>query len=131
VALKAPSSEGVFYWYNISMPKVPTALLNDTISIQTLSGSDVDDRGLSTASYGSGINVEAKVIELGGSIETETDGRIERNEELKIIVPSSTTVTMSDRLTFNSQNYNIRNIKSIKDRFGNEFYKELRVDSGF
>jgi hypothetical protein len=113
------------------MPKVPTALLNDTISIQTLSGSDVDDRGLSTASYGSGINVEAKVIELGGSIETETDGRIERNEELKIIVPSSTTVTMSDRLTFNSQNYNIRNIKSIKDRFGNEFYKELRVDSGF
>ena len=131
MALKAPSSEGVFYWYNISMPKVPTALLNDTISIQTLSGSDVDDRGLSTASYGSGTNVEAKVIELGGSIETETDGRIERNEELKIIVPSSTAVTMSDRLTFNSQNYNIRNIKSIKDRFGNEFYKELRVDSGF
>lgn len=131
MALKAPSSEGVFYWYNISMPKVPTALLNDTISIQTLSGSDVDDRGLSTSSYGSGTNIEAKVIEIGGSIETETDGRIERNEELKIIIPSSSTVTMSDRLVFNSQNYNIRNIKSIKDRFGNEFYKELRVDSGF
>ncbi len=113
------------------MPKVPTALLNDTISIQTLSGSDVDDRGLSTSSYGSGTNIEAKVIEIGGSIETETDGRIERNEELKIIIPSSSTVTMSDRLVFNSQNYNIRNIKSIRDRFGNEFYKELRVDSGF
>ena len=90
MALKAPSSEGVFYWYNISMPKVPTALLNDTISIQTLSGSDVDDRGLSTASYGSGTNVEAKVIELGGSIETIqfvllSMGRIYKNQFLNIV----------------------------------------------
>ena len=43
------------------MPKVPTSLLNDTIAIQTLSGSSVDDRGLSTASYGSGTNIQAKL----------------------------------------------------------------------
>jgi hypothetical protein len=113
------------------MPKVPTALLNDTISIQSLSGSSVDDRGLSTATWGSGTSVEAKVIELGGSIESETEGRIERNEEFKVIIPASTTVSLSDRVVFNSTNYNIRNVKSIKDRFGNEFYKELRIDSGF
>lgn len=113
------------------MPKVPTALLNDTISIQSLSGSSVDDRGLSTATWGSGTSVEAKVIELGGSIETEADGRIERNQELKVIVPASTTITMSDRVVYDSSNYNVRNVKSIKDRFGNDFYKELRLDSGY
>ena len=62
------------------MPKVPTSLLNETISIQSLTGSDVDDRGLSTASFGSGTSVQAKLIELGGSIESETEGRIERND---------------------------------------------------
>tara|TARA_B100000282_G_scaffold292431_1_gene266155 strand:+ start:1456 stop:1851 length:396 start_codon:yes stop_codon:yes gene_type:complete len=131
VALKAPSSEGVFYWYNISMPKVPTSLLNETISIQSLSGSAVDDRGLSTASYGSGTSVQARVIELGGFIETEDEGRTEVNEEFKVIVPASTSVSMADRVILNSTNYNIRNIKSVKDRFGNEFYKELRIDSGY
>ena len=106
------------------MPKVPTALLNDTISIQSLSGSSVDDRGLSTATWGSGTSVEAKVIELGGSIETEADGRIERNQELSNS-SASTTITMSDRVVYDSSNYNVRNVKSIKDRFGNDFYKEL------
>ena len=113
------------------MPKVPTSLLNDTIAIQTLSGSSVDDRGHSTASYGSGTNVQAKVIELGGFIETDTESRTEVNEQFKVIIPASTTITMSDRLVYNSTNYNVRNIKSIKDRFGNDFYKELRIDSGY
>ncbi len=113
------------------MPKVPTALLNDTIQIQSLTGSSVDDRGLSTATFGSGTSVEAKVMEMGGFIETETEGRTEINEQLKVIVPSSTTIAMSDKLVYNSTNYNVRNIKSIKDRFGNEFYKELRIDSGY
>ena len=113
------------------MPKVPTALLNDTIQIQSLTGSSVDDRGLSTATFGSGTSVEAKVIEMGGAIETETEGRTEVNELLKVIIPSSTTISMSDKLVYNSTNYNVRNIKSVKDRFGNEFYKELRIDSGF
>jgi len=113
------------------MPKVPTALLNDTIQIQSLTGSSVDDRGLSTATFGSGTSVEAKVIEMGGAIETETEGRTEVNELLKVIIPSSTTISMSDKLVYNSTNYNVRNIKSVKDRFGNEFYKELRIDSGY
>lgn len=113
------------------MPKVPTSLLNDTISIQSLSGTAVDDRGLSTSSFGSATNIQAKVIEMGGSIETETEGRIEINEQFKVIIPSSTSISMSDRLVYNSTNYNVRNIKSIKDRFGNDFYKELRIDSGY
>jgi len=113
------------------MPKVPTSLLNETISLQSLSGSSVDDRGLSTATWGSGTSIQAKIIEQGGAIETETEGRTERNSELKVIVPASTTVTMSDRIVFDSTNYNIRNVKSIKDRFGNDFYKELRIDSGY
>ena len=113
------------------MPKVPTSLLNETISLQSLSGSSVDDRGLSTATWGSGTSIQAKIIEMGGAIETEAEGRTEVNEELKVIVPASTTVSMSDKLVYNSANYNIRNIKSIKDRFGNDFYKELRIDSGY
>jgi len=113
------------------MPKVPTSLLNDTISIQSLSGSAVDDRGLSTSSFGSATSIQAKVIEMGGFIETETEGRVEINEQFKVIVPASTSISMSDRLVYNSTNYNVRNIKSIKDRFGNDFYKELRIDSGY
>ena len=113
------------------MPKVPTSLLNETISLQSLSGSSVDDRGLSTATWGSGTSIQAKIIELGGAIENEAEGRTEVNQELKVIVPASTTVSMSDKLVYDSANYNIRNIKSIKDRFGNDFYKELRIDSGY
>ena len=114
------------------MPKVPTSLLNETISIQSLTGSDVDDRGLSTSTYSdSATNVQARIMDSGGVSEVDADGRTEQVVEFRIYVHANTTVSMDDRVSYDGRFYNIKNIKNIKDRFGNVFYKELIMDSGY
>lgn len=113
------------------MPKLPTTLMNESVTVSRLSGSAVNDRGLSTATW---VNIEtqpARVIAMGGAIETESDSRIERNQQFKMILPASSTANIKDKIIYDSINYNVRNVKTIKDRFGNDFYKELLVDSGY
>lgn len=114
------------------MPKLPTSLLNESVTIQSLSGSSVDDRGLSTSTWSdASTNVQARIMDSGGVSEVDADGRTEQNVEFRIYVPANTTVSMDDRVSYNSLYYNIKNIKNIKDRFGNTFYKELTMDSGY
>ena len=113
------------------MPRISTALLNESVTIQSLSGSSVDDRGLSTASFGSGTSVNARIVYTGSVTESDAESREETNEQIKIIVPPTTSVTVANRLVYDSNSYNIRDIKSVKDRFGNTFYKELLCESGY
>jgi|TARA_Y100000114_G_scaffold88539_1_gene81971 SPP1 family predicted phage head-tail adaptor len=114
------------------MPKLSTSLLNESVTIQTLSGSSVDDRGLSTSTYSdSATNVQARIMDSGGVSEVDADGRTEQVVEFRIYVHANTTVSMDDRVSYDGRFYNIKNIKNIKDRFGNVFYKELIMDSGY
>mgnify|MGYP003110778222 CR=1 FL=1 len=114
------------------MPKLSTSLLNESVTIQTLSGASVDDRGLSTSTYSdSATNVQARIMDSGGVSELETDGRTEQVVELRIYIHANTTVSMDDRVSYDGRFYNIKNIRNIKDRFGNVFYKELVMDSGY
>tara|TARA_B100001564_G_scaffold320413_1_gene298357 strand:+ start:4165 stop:4542 length:378 start_codon:yes stop_codon:yes gene_type:complete len=123
---------GFFVGIINGMPKLPTSLLNESITIQSLSGSSVDDRGLSTATWSdSATNVEARIMDSGGVSEVDADNRTEQVVEFRIYVPSGTTVSLDDRVSYESKFYNIKNIKNIKDRFGNTFYKELVMDSGY
>ena len=114
------------------MPKLPTSLLNESVTIQSLSGSSVDDRGLSTSTWSdASTNVQARIMNSGGVSEVDADGRTEQNVEFRIYIPADTTVSMDNRVSYEGVFYNIKNIKNIKDRFGNTFYKELTMDSGY
>jgi head-tail adaptor len=123
---------GFFVGIINGMPKLPTSLLNESVTIQSLSGSSVDDRGLSTATWSdSATNVQARIMDSGGTSEVDSENRTEQVIEFRIYIPSGTTVSMDDRVSYDSKFYNIKNIKKIKDRFGNIFYKELTMDSGY
>jgi hypothetical protein len=115
------------------MPILSTALLNETIAIQSLSGSDIDDRGNSSASYAdSETNVQCKVVRSDkGFTEQDSEGREEINKEFHFLVSKSVTVTEQDRVVYDSKYYNIRNIVNVRDRFGNVFYKKIFADSGY
>jgi len=115
------------------MPILSTALLNETLTIQSLSGSDVDDRGLSSASYAdSQTNVQCKVVRSDkGFSEDEVDSRTELNKEFHFLVSKDVTVNEQDRISYDGNYYNIRNVVNVKDRFGQVFYKKLYADSGY
>ena len=59
-----------------------------------------------------------------GSTEVDTEGREEFNKEIHFIVPKDTTVTRADRVTYDSEYYNIRNVYNVRDRFGATMFKK-------
>tara|TARA_Y100000356_G_C11133110_1_gene221183 strand:- start:100 stop:447 length:348 start_codon:yes stop_codon:yes gene_type:complete len=115
------------------MPILSTALLNESIDIQSLSGSGIDDRGNSSATFSnSATSVQCKVVRKDkGSTEVDTEGREEFNKEIHFIVPKDTTVTRADRVTYDSEYYNIRNVYNVRDRFGATMFKKIVADSGY
>ena len=115
------------------MPILSTALLNESIDIQSLSGSGIDDRGNSSATFSnSDTSVQCKVVRKDkGSTEVDTEGREEFNKEIHFIVPKDTTVTRADRVTYDSEYYNIRNVYNVRDRFGATMFKKIVADSGY
>ena len=110
------------------MPKLTTALLNQSIDIERLSGTDsIDDRGnISTSFSSSSSSVQARILESKDNTEV-----LEGNVKLRVIVPADTDVTTRDRLSFDSRKWNIIGIKNKRDRFGNIFYKQLVCESGY
>ena len=115
------------------MPKITTSLLNESVNIQRLGGSSVDDRGLSTATWSdSSTAVQARIIRNNSVSEARNDFRISNNTEFAVIVQGGVDVTVKDRLEIGSGNYyEIESVNDVKDRFGNTFYKELRIQSGY
>ena len=62
------------------MPKIPTSVLNESVTIQRLSGSSVDDRGLSTATFSDNVtSVQCRITHDTGE-EINADGRTEVND---------------------------------------------------
>jgi len=115
------------------MPILSTALLNESINIQSLSGSGVDDRGNSSATFSnSATSVQCKVVRKDkGTTELDVDGREEFNKEIQFIVPKDTTVSRTDRVTYESDSYNIRNVYNVRDRFGATMFKKIVAESGY
>lgn len=115
------------------MPKLTTALLNQSIDIERLSGTDsIDDRGnISTSFSSSSSSVQARILESKDNTEV-LEGNLEvNNVKLRVLVPADTDVTTRDRLSFDSRKWNIIGIKNKRDRFGNIFYKQLVCESGY
>ncbi len=54
------------------MPKISTSLLNESVTIQRLTGSSVDDRGLSTATFDETTNGQARIIRNNSVTKTKT-----------------------------------------------------------
>ncbi len=115
------------------MPNITTSLLNESVTIQRLSGSSVDDRGLSTSTWSnSSSGVQARIIRNNNVSEARSDFRISNNTEFAVIVQGNVDVTVKDRLEIESgEYYEIESVNNVKDRFGNTFYKELRIQSGY
>ena len=113
------------------MPKIPTSVLNESITIQRLSGSSVDDRGLSTATFSDNeTSVQCRIVHENGN-ETDSEGRLEVNDIFLVTVRPEIDITTQDRIVWDSQYYDVKIIKNIKDRFGNIFYKEIEMHKGF
>ncbi len=113
------------------MPKIPTSVLNESVTIQRLSGSSVDDRGLSTATFSdNATSVQCRIEHTSGE-ETTTDGRTEVNDIFLMTIGPDVDITAQDRVVWESQYYDVKVIKNIKDRFGNVFYKEVEMFKGF
>jgi len=113
------------------MPKIPTSVLNESITIQTLSGSSVDDRGLSTATFSdSATSVQCRIEHTRGS-ELTTDGRTEENDIFIVTMGPDESITPQDRIQWQNNYYDVKVVKNIKDRFGNVFYKEVEMTAGY
>jgi len=122
---------GFFVGIIIIMPKIPTSILNESVTIQTLSGSSVDDRGLSTATFSdSATSVQCKIQHTRAQ-ELTTDGRTEENDIFVVTMGPNETITPQDRIEWESNYYDIKAVKNVKDRFGNVFYKEIEMQAGF
>ena len=113
------------------MPNISTSLLNESVTIQRLSGSSVDDRGLSTATFADTSTVQARIIRNNSVSESRSGFAVSNNTEFAVIVQGSVDVTVKDRIKIGSEYYEIESVNETKDRFGNTFYQELRIQSGF
>lgn len=114
------------------MPKITTSLLNESIDIERLSGSQYDDRGLSTATWvTNSSNIQARIIRNNNISESRDNSRVADNREFNVIVQGGVDVTTKDRLKIDNEYYEISSVNKIKDRFGNIFYQEIRILSGY
>jgi len=115
------------------MPKLTTALLNDSIDIERYSSTDtLDDRGnISQDFSSSSTSVQARIVSAKDRTEREDDFLSSDQKRLRITIPSDTDVTVRDRVIYDSITWNIRGVEQVKDRFGNIFYKQLIVESGY
>ena len=115
------------------MPKLTTALLNESIDIERYSSTNtLDDRGnLSQEFTTSSTSVQARISFAKDSTEDVNEGLEENIIKLRCTVPADTDVTVRDRVSYDSKKWNIKGVKTYKDRFGNIFSKQLILESGY
>jgi len=114
------------------VPKITTSLLNESIDIERLSGSQYDDRGLSTATWSTSTsNVQARIVRNNNISESRDNSRVSDNKEFSVIVQGGVDVTTKDRLKIDGAYYEIESVNKVKDRFGNIFYQDIRIQSGY
>lgn len=115
------------------MPKLTTALLNESIDIERYSSTDsLDDRGnISQEFTSSSTSVQARISSARDMTEDRNEELDENIIRLRCTVPSDTDVTVRDRVSYDSRSWNIKGVESVRDRFGNVFYKQLILESGY
>lgn len=115
------------------MPKLTTALLNESIDIERYSSTDsLDDRGnISQEFSSSSSSVQARISFAKDTSEELSEGLEQNLIKLRCTVPADTDVTVRDRVSYDSKKWNIKGVETVKDRFGNVFYKQLILESGY
>jgi|TARA_B100001094_G_C18154635_1_gene785668 hypothetical protein len=98
--------------------------LPETCTIQTVSETAVDERGLPSSSWADTYtSVKAKFESQG--IEEDRDGRNTTVETFGIYIEPNVTVVPGDRLVKGSEYHEIISVQQVKDRYGKECYKYL------
>jgi len=115
------------------MPKLTTALLNESIDIERYSSTNtLDDRGnLNQEFSSSSTSVQARITFAKENTEDRNEELEENLVKLRCTVPADTDVTIRDRVSYDSRKWNIKGVEVVKDRFGNVFYKKLILESGY
>tara|TARA_B100000029_G_C17597182_1_gene964594 strand:+ start:3810 stop:4145 length:336 start_codon:yes stop_codon:yes gene_type:complete len=99
--------------------------LPETINIQRVAETNVDERGLPSDSWSNNsTNIRAKLESQGQ--EEDRDGRNTTVETFVIYVPGDTDVVAGDRIVHGSDNHEIIIITPVKDRYGNVCYKQIQ-----
>ena len=101
--------------------------LPTTVTIQTVSETSVDERGLPSSTWNSSYNnVRAKLESQG--IEEDRDGRNTTIESFNIYLEKGYIVKPGDRIVWNGSIYHeIVAVQEVKDRYGKECYKLIQT----
>ena len=100
--------------------------LPETCSIQTVTETNVDERGLPSDDWADAtINVKAKFESQG--ISEDRDGRNTTIETFNVYVEKGVTVTPGDRLKRGDEFHEIIMVQPILDRYGVECYKVVQT----
>mgnify|MGYP003140476698 CR=1 FL=1 len=97
--------------------------LKEDVSVQTMSTSSVDDRGLYNSDWTAGSTIKGRLVSRESA---ETDG--ETNLEVGqfyLYLPGSTAIKTSDRIAKGSDYFDIIGIEEMKDRYGTTPIKRL------
>ena len=98
--------------------------LPETATIQTVSDSNIDERGLPSDNWANTYtNVKCKFVSEGA--EEDRDGRNTTIEIFTVYVEKGVTVTPGDRLVRGSEFHEITLVQPVLDRYGVECYKLL------
>jgi hypothetical protein len=98
--------------------------LPETCTIQTVSETAVDERGLPSSSWADTYtSVKAKFESQG--IEEDRDGRNTTIETFAIYIEPNVAVVPGDRLVKGTEYHEIISVQQVKDRYGKECYKYL------
>jgi len=99
-------------------------LYSETCSIQRVSDTTVDERGLPSDDWAnSSTSVKAKFESQGA--EEDRDGRNTTVETFIVYIESGVDVVPGDRLVRGSTYHEIAIVRPVLDRYGNESYKAL------
>lgn len=102
-----------------------TRHLPETITIQTVSDTNVDERGLPSDSWTDNVtNVRAKFESMGA--EEDRDGRNTTIETFRIYIQPNVSVVPGDRINRNGTYHEIITVQPVLDRYGNECYKFIQ-----
>jgi len=101
-------------------------LLPETATIQTVSDSNIDERGLPSDNWANTYtNVKCKFISSG--VEEDRDGRNTTTEAFNVYLEKGVTVTPGDRLKRGNDFHEIVMVQPVLDRYGVECYKLLQT----
>lgn len=100
--------------------------LPESVTIQTVSDTNVDERGLPSDNWGDTYtSVRAKFESQGA--EEDRDGRNTTVETFFVYLEPNVNVVPGDRLVRGSEYHEIIVVQPVLDRYGNESYKRLQT----